>query len=487
MNTLPLFFKLENRPVLIIGGGDVALRKADLLDKAGAVITFVAPHYEDRLVAQFGTESSNSRHTLITDVYHEKYLDKQTIVIACTNDKAVNEQIFTDCEARFLPVNVVDNPPLCTFIFPAIIDRDPITIAVSSSGKAPVLARLLRAKIETMIPPQYGKLAGLAGRYRDKVKQALPNVTARRKFWEEVFEGNIGEAVLAEKLIENELVENVNSLSKTEQSLEALLQRHTQANQQLSQPVSQASNQEKLGKVYIVGAGAGDPDLLTFKALRYMQRADIVFYDNLVSPQILDLCRRDATKIYVGKKASNHAVAQADINALLVKHAKQGKRVLRLKGGDPYVFGRGGEEAEALVEAGVDFEVVAGITSAIAGASGAGIPLTHRDYAQSVKFVTACLKTDSMNDNFADLLDDTQTVVFYMGLKQLDRLTQGLIKAGKKPTTPIAIVSNASLPNQQVLTGTLTDIVEKQAVANLPAPALLIMGNVVTLHEKLAK
>lgn len=467
MNTLPLFFKLENRPVLVVGGGEVALRKADLLDKAGALITFVSPVYEPRLIAQFGADNNHTRHTLITDRYQPHYLDKQTIVIACTDDEAVNEQIFHDCEARFIPVNVVDNPPLCTFIFPAIVDRSPITIAVSSAGKAPVLARLLRAKIETVIAPQYGELAGLAGKFRDKVKAALPNVTARRKFWEQAFEGQVAESVFEG---------NQNSLSKAEQQLEALLMQHAN-----NQPIDKS----QLGKVYIVGAGAGDPDLLTFKALRLMQQADIVFYDNLVSEAILDLCRRDATKIYVGKKASDHAVSQDKINELLVKHAKQGKRVLRLKGGDPYVFGRGGEEAQRLVTAGVDFEVVPGITAATAAASCAGIPLTHREYAQSVKFVTACLKTDTVNDDFAGWLDDSQTVVFYMGLKQLEKLTTGLIQAGKNPQTSIAIVSNASFPNQQVLTGTLADIVSKQTDVNLPAPALLIMGQVVKLHDVL--
>lgn len=464
MNILPLFFKLENRPVLIVGGGEVAHRKADLLLKAGANVTVISSDFDERFF-----HANQTNLTLIQQAYDKRFLANQTLVISATDDEGVNLQVFQDCQDLNIPVNVVDNPSLCTFIFPAIVDRDPITIAVSSSGKAPVLARLLRAKIETVIPPQYGQLAGLAGKFRDKVKQTLPNITARRKFWEHVFDGQIAETVFENR---------ENSLSKAETQLQALLQQHAD---------NQPSDNSKLGKVYIVGAGAGDPDLLTFKALRYMQQADIVFYDNLVSPQILDLCRRDATKIYVGKKASDHAVGQDKINALLVEHAQLGKRVLRLKGGDPYVFGRGGEEAEALAQAGVDFEGVAGITSAIAAASGAGIPLTHRDYAQSVKFVTACLKTDTFNDNFADLLDDSQTVVFYMGLKQLEKLTTGLIGAGKNPTTPIAIVSNASLPNQQVLTGTLVDIVAKQAVANLPAPAIIIMGNVVKLHKILGR
>ena len=462
MNTLPLFFKLEQRPVLIVGGGEVALRKAELLDSAGAYITFIAPSFEPRLREKF---ANNSVHQLIESPYYVSVLEDKTLVIAATDNDSVNAQVFEDCQARQIPVNVVDNPALCTFIFPAIVDRDPITIAVSSAGKAPVLARLLRAKIETVIPPQYGKLAGLAGQFRDKVKAALPNVTARRKFWEQAFEGQVAEAVFAHRM------------DDAAQQLTQLLTQHTE---------HQPTNKAELGKVYIVGAGAGDPDLLTFKALRLMQQADIVFYDNLVSQPILDLCRRDATKIYVGKKASDHAVGQERINDLLVEHALQGKRVLRLKGGDPFIFGRGGEEAERLVAAGVAFEIVPGITAATAAASYAGIPLTHRDYAQSVKFVTACLKTNTMNDNFTDLLDDRQTVVFYMGLNQLDKLTTGLIQAGKAVDTPIAIISNASLPNQQVLTGTLNDIVAKQAVAKLPAPALIIMGNVVKLHDKLA-
>lgn len=464
MNTLPLFFKLENRSVLVVGGGEVAHRKAELLLKAGANVSVMSPEFDERFFTQ-----NQPNLTLIKQNYDKQFLAKQTLVISATDDESVNQQVFQDCQSLNIPVNIVDNPPLCTFIFPAIVDRDPITIAVSSAGKAPVLARLLRAKLETVIPPQYGELANLAGSFRDKVKQTLPNITARRKFWEQVFEGKIAETIFGNQK---------NSLSNAENQLHELLQQHAQ---------NLPTDKSKLGKVYIVGAGAGDPDLLTFKALRYMQQADIVFYDNLVSPQILDLCRRDATKIFVGKKASHHSVPQDKINELLVQHAQLGKRVLRLKGGDPYVFGRGGEEAEALAQAGVDFEVVAGITSAVAAASGAGIPLTHRDYAQSVKFVTASLKKDTFNDNFAELLDDSQTVVFYMGLKQLEKLTIGLINAGKKPTTPIAIVSNASLPNQQVLTGTLADIVVKQAKANLPAPAIIIMGEVVKLHDILGK
>ncbi len=462
MNSLPLFFNLADRPVLIVGGGDIALRKADLLERAGAKITFVALQFHADILQRF---SNTSRHQLKQHAYNASCLDGQSLVIATTNDHQVNQQVFFDAESRNIPVNVVDNPDLCRFIFPAIIDRNPITVAVSSSGKSPVLARLLRAKLESVIPKQYGELAELAGKFREKVKHTLPHLTARRQFWEQALTGNVAESVFA------------NNPEKAEAQLQDLLQ-HYQENID--------KNPEKLGKVYIVGAGAGDPELLTFKALRLMQQADIIFYDNLVSASILDLCRRDASKVYVGKKRSNHAVQQQNINQLLVEHTKQGKRVLRLKGGDPFIFGRGGEEAEYLVQAGVDYEIVAGITSATAAASCAGIPLTHRDYAQSVKFVTGCLKTNTINENYQDLLDDSQTVVFYMGLNALPTLTQGLISAGKSADTPIAIVSNASLPNQQVLTGTLNDIVAKQEQAKLPAPALLIMGNVVKLHQKLA-
>lgn len=474
MNTLPLCFNLENRPVLIVGGGEVAMRKADLLARAGARVTIIAPQIDENI----RTLLNDKKHQCITAQYDKKYLQQQVLVISATDNHHLNQQVYDDCESLNIPVNVVDNPELCHFIFPAIVDREPLTIAISSNGKAPVLARLLRARLESMIPQNLGKLAELAGRYREQVKAKLPHITARRQLWEKVFGGESLAAQQAHLGIDSEIAEKVfaNDMQTAEQQLATLIDEWQ---------VQQST--EKLGKVYIVGAGAGDPDLLTFKALRYMQQADIVFYDNLVSAEILDLCRRDATKIYVGKKASNHAVAQEQINELLVKHAQLGKRVLRLKGGDPLIFGRGGEEAECLAEANIDYEIVPGITSATAGASYAGIPLTHRDYAQSVRFLTACLKKDVVNEQYQDLLDDNQTVVFYMGLGKLEQLTTGLIQAGKSADTPIAIVSNASLPSQQVLTGTLATIVEKQAIAQLPAPALLIMGNVVKLREKLVK
>lgn len=459
MNTFPLFFKLDQQSVVIVGGGEVALRKADLLSRAQAKITVVAPIICDELSELLG----NKKHRFIYDSYRADYLSGARIVIAATDDNKLNEQIYHDAHKLNIPINVVDTPHLCDFIFPAIVDRSPIVIGISSNGKAPVLARLLRARLETLIPQGYGKLAGLAGEFRDEVKAKIPTLNGRRKFWERAFEGKVSELVFS------------GDEKKAAQTLKTALD-DTDL-QELSKTT---------GEVYIVGAGPGDPELLTFKALRLMQQADIVFYDALVSPEVLDLCRRDADKVYVGKKRSNHAVAQLGINELLVQHAQKGRRVVRLKGGDPFIFGRGGEEIEALRQHDIPYQVVPGITAANAAASYAGIPLTHRDHAQSVRFVTGYLKAGEPNGNFESLLNTDETVVFYMGLHSLERLTTGLIDAGRAASTPIAIVSNASQPNQQVLTGTLDNIVQKQAKACLPTPALLIMGDVVALHHDLA-
>ncbi|WP_201609877.1 siroheme synthase CysG [Psychrobacter submarinus] len=489
MNTFPLFFKLDNRKVLIVGGGDVALRKADLLSRAGAAITIVAPSICDELHALL----SNEKHTLIYENYNKKYMQGARVIIAGTDDEALNHQIHADATALNIPVNVVDTPHLCDFIFPAIVDRNPIVIGISSNGKAPVLARLLRARLETLIPQGYGKLAKLAGEFRSEVKNKIPTLTGRRQFWERAFEGKVSELIFAGNeteataQLQKDLAETATKIAN-QHSDDTEVATNSAANLDNQDTDSDISNkgENPVGEVYIVGAGPGDPELLTFKALRLMQQADIVFYDALVSPQVLDLCRRDADKVFVGKKRSNHAVAQLGINELLINEAKKGRRVVRLKGGDPFIFGRGGEEIESLRAHGVPYQVVPGITAANAAASYAGIPLTHRDHSQSVRFVTGFLKAGVPNEKFENLLDTNETVVFYMGLHSLERLTEGLIEAGRSSETPIAIVSNASMPNQQVLTGTLASIVERQEQAQLPTPALLIMGNVVALHHDLA-
>ncbi|MBF4488401.1 uroporphyrinogen-III C-methyltransferase [Psychrobacter sp. N25K4-3-2] len=494
MNTFPLFFKLEDRKVLIVGGGDVALRKADLLSRAGACITVLAP----TIMAEIQALLSDSKHQLIYENYHKTYMTGARVIIAATDDETLNHQIHADATDINIPVNVVDTPPLCDFIFPAIVDRNPIVIGISSNGKAPVLARLLRARLETLIPQGYGKLAKLAGDFRTEVKSKIPTLTGRRQFWERTFEGQVSELMFAGNetqaaaQLQADLNDTAAKIDRTSNADTQIPQTAISVTDSKDQPQQHpehsaaSSEQTPIGEVYIVGAGPGDPELLTFKALRLMQQADIVYYDALVSPQVLDLCRRDADKVFVGKKRSNHAVAQLGINELLVNSAKEGRRVVRLKGGDPFIFGRGGEEIESLRAHGVPYQVVPGITAANAAASYAGIPLTHRDHSQSVRFVTGFLKAGAPNSNFKSFLNTDETVVFYMGLHSLPRLTEGLIEAGRNADTPIAIISNASMPNQQVLTGTLATIVAQQEKAQLPTPALLIMGDVVALHHDLA-
>ena len=383
MQFLPLFHKLQGRLVLVIGGGEVALRKARLLSDAGAVLRVVAPEIRSELQELAGPGGIFLRGYASSD------LQGVALVIAATDDVPLNAQISAEAQALGIPVNVVDAPALCSVIFPAIVDRSPLIVAVSSGGDAPVLARLIRAKIETWIPATYGQLANLGKRFRERVKQLFPDVQQRRVFWEDVFQGQIAESVFAGKLEEGERL------------LEARLA---------------GAAPRALGEVYLVGAGPGDPDLLTFRALRLMQQADVVLYDRLVAPAIIDLCRRDAERIYVGKRRADHAVPQEQINQLLIDLAKQGKRVLRLKGGDPFIFGRGGEEIEQLAAKGVPFQVVPGITAASGCAAYAGIPLTHRDHAQSVRFVTGHLKDGSSNLPWQDLVSPGQTLVFYMGL-----------------------------------------------------------------------
>lgn len=469
MNTLPLFFKLTNQPILIIGGGEVAMRKAEMVMRSGAIVSILAPHISSKLkeMMHLANQTHDNQHQLITANYQHQYLSGYRLIIACTNDKKLNEQIYHDAKTYHIPVNVVDNPDYCDFIFPAIVDRSPIMIGISSNGKAPVLTRLLRAKIETMIPKHTSTLAKIAGAFRRQVKQTLPSLTQRRQFWENVFEGEVSHLAYQGKI---------------EQAKQTLITQLDNAKKNIGNLPDSSS---KKGEVYIVGAGAGDPELLTFKALRLMQQADVVLYDTLVSPEVLDLCRRDAHKIYVGKKRSQHTLSQEAIQQKLIEYAKQGYRVVRLKGGDPLIFARGGEEMLALKQHDIPYQVVPGITSATAAASYAGIPLTYRNIATSVRFITACLKNGELNENIKQLLNPKETIVIYMGLKTLDILVKKLIDAGRDKNTPIAIISNASLDNQQVITGTLSTICDQQQQSQLPTPALIIIGEVVSLYQTL--
>ncbi|MCO1619066.1 siroheme synthase CysG [Pseudomonas putida] len=455
MDYLPLFHKLQGGRVLVVGGGEIALRKARLLADAGGVLRVVAPDVDGQLAA-LAREGSGE---VLVRGYQAADLVGCRLVIAATDDPGLNAQVSADAQALSLPVNVVDAPALCTVIFPAIVDRSPLVIAVSSGGDAPVLARLIRAKLEAWIPSAYGELAGLAARFRHKVKSLYPDVNQRRGFWETVFQGPIAERQLAGQGAE------------AERLLQAMVD---------GAPVQQG------GEVYLVGAGPGDPDLLTFRALRLMQQADVVLYDRLVAPAIIDMCRRDAERIYVGKRRADHSVPQDQINRLLVDLARQGKRVLRLKGGDPFIFGRGGEEIEELAEHGIPFQVVPGITAASGCSAYGGIPLTHRDYAQSVRFVTGHLKDGTSNLPWNDLVAPAQTLVFYMGLVGLPTICAELIRHGRAASTPAALVQQGTTRNQRVFTGTLADLPGLVAQHEVHAPTLVIVGEVVQLRDKLA-
>ncbi|EKT4523383.1 uroporphyrinogen-III C-methyltransferase [Pseudomonas putida] len=455
MDYLPLFHKLQGGRVLVVGGGEIALRKARLLADAGAALRVVAPDVDGQLAA-LAREGGGE---VLVRGYQAGDLDGCRLVIAATDDSGLNAQVSADAQARSLPVNVVDAPALCTVIFPAIVDRSPLVVAVSSGGDAPVLARLIRARLEAWIPAAYGELAGLAARFRDKVKALYPNVNQRRGFWEDVFQGPVAERQLA------------GQGSEAERLLQA--------------KVDGAAVQQG-GEVYLVGAGPGDPDLLTFRALRLMQQADVVLYDRLVAPAIIEMCRRDAERIYVGKRRADHAVPQEQINRLLVDLARQGKRVLRLKGGDPFIFGRGGEEIEELAEEGIPFQVVPGITAASGCSAYGGIPLTHRDYAQSVRFITGHLKDGTSNLPWQDLVAPAQTLVFYMGLVGLPTICAELIRHGRAASTPAALVQQGTTRHQRVFTGTLADLPELVARHEVHAPTLIIVGEVVQLRDKLA-
>ncbi|EPJ8757044.1 siroheme synthase CysG [Pseudomonas putida] len=455
MDYLPLFHKLQGGRVLVVGGGEIALRKARLLADAGSELRVVAPDVDGQLAA-LAREGGGE---VLVRGYQAADLVGCRLVIAATDDPGLNAQVSADAQALSLPVNVVDAPALCTVIFPAIVDRSPLVIAVSSGGDAPVLARLIRAKLEAWIPSAYGELAGLAARFRHKVKTLYPDVNQRRGFWETVFQGPIAERQLAGQGAE------------AERLLQAMVD---------GAPVPQG------GEVYLVGAGPGDPDLLTFRALRLMQQADVVLYDRLVAPAIIEMCRRDAERIYVGKRRADHSVPQDQINRLLVDLAQQGKRVLRLKGGDPFIFGRGGEEIEELAEHGIPFQVVPGITAASGCSAYGGIPLTHRDYAQSVRFVTGHLKDGTSNLPWNDLVAPAQTLVFYMGLVGLPTICAELIRHGRAASTPAALVQQGTTRNQRVFTGTLADLPELVARHEVHAPTLVIVGEVVQLRDKLA-
>ena len=455
MDYFPVFVKLQDQPCLVIGAGEIAARKIELLARAGAKITVIANDIRHPVLSLEKTYQL----TIIQKTFSPEDVTGFRLVISATDNRETNQLVANTAEAQNILVNVVDSPDLCRFIFPAIIDRSPIIAAVSSGGAAPVLARLLRAKIETIIPPAYGKLAQLAERYRDDVKRFIKEPSQRRIFWENIFQGSVAELVFSGN--------------------------DHNAEQQLQHMLHQQKDAEIQGEVYLIGAGPGAPDLLTFRALRLMQQADVIVYDHLVSPEIIDLARRDSEKIYVGKQRDKHTLPQESINTLLADLAKAGKRVVRLKGGDPFIFGRGGEEIETLMEQGINFQVVPGITAASGCSAYAGIPLTHRDHAQSCTFVTGHLKDNSINLNWTQLAKPNQTIVIYMGLVGLDKICQSLIEHGSPKDLPIALVQQGTTVNQRVVTGILETFAATIARLDIKPPTLIIIGTVVTLHDKL--
>lgn len=455
MRYLPLAFDVRERPCLLVGGGSIATRKARLLARGGARLIVVAPEITEELRQLV----SDSKGQFFHSTYHADFLDGAELVIAATSDEGVNAAVSADAQARRLPVNAVDAPDLCTFTFPAIVERGPLSIGISSGGAAPVLASRIRAQLEALLSPGIGALADFAATMRDKVKSALPEAQ-RKDFWQWVFSGPVASSIEAGKKREGE-----EALLKALQDWQG--------------------NPVPTGEVYLVGGGPGDPDLLTFRALRLMQQADVVLYDRLVSPQVLDLVRRDAERIYVGKKKEFHSVPQEDINQLLVDLARQGKKVLRLKGGDPFIFGRGGEEIDKIAEARIPFQVVPGITAASGCSSYAGIPLTHRDHAQSVRFITGHLKQGELELPWSELASPGQTLVFYMGLTGLSTICGQLMMHGLPPHTPAALVEKGTTREQRVVVGDLTTLPQLAVDENVEAPALTIIGGVVSLHKKL--
>ncbi len=456
MKYLPIFYQVSNKPCLIVGAGHVAARKAELLLQAGADVLVVAAK------SGVGIQQLADQKRLVLELreFASSDVDGKVCIIAATNKAELNREISQLAHARNIPVNVVDNPALCSFIMPSIINRDPVQIAISTGGMSPVLARLLRGRLESLIPGAYGELAKLATAMRDTVKQSLPNVATRRRYWEAVLEGRVAEMVFSGRL------EDARDLM-----LETLDAKDFNSNR---------------GEVYLVGAGPGDPDLITFKALRLMQKADVVVYDRLVSEPILQMVRRDAEKIYAGKASRNHQISQENINQLLIRLAKEGKRVLRLKGGDPFIFGRGGEELAELIDEGIEFQVVPGITAASGCASYAGIPLTHRDHSQACIFVTGHRRDSTEDLNWDMLSHANQTVVFYMGLDNVERICRELKAHGRAASTPVALVEKGTTTVQRVFIGDLDSLPSIIAENEVRAPTIIIVGEVVALHRQLS-
>ena len=455
MRFLPLFLRCRGRSACVIGGGTVALRKVRLLHRVGMQVTVVAPAF----TATLHLLARQHNITLHQRGYRETDGDTAFLVIAATDDPQLNRSIGAHCRARGTLFGSVDSVEASDYILPTVIDRTPLQIAVTSGGSSPLLARALARHLAHCIPKSYAQLAALLGAYRDRVKRTFATPDERRVFWETVLHSRVADLVFANRST----------------AAEALLARMLARKEPRPQVV---------GEVYLVGAGPGDPDLLTLKALRLMQQADVVLYDRLVTAPILALLRHDAEKIYAGKERGNHAIAQPDINRLLVEHARTGRRVLRLKGGDPFIFGRGGEEIDSLLRERIPFQIVPGITAASGCAAYAGIPLTHRDYAHSCVFTTGHLCAGSVEHDWNGLVRDKQTLVFYMGLQGLDQICAQLIAHGMAANTAAAMIARGTTQQQQLVIGTLARLPAQVAAQRVTPPTLLIVGDVVRLQPQ---
>ncbi|USP10256.1 siroheme synthase CysG [Aeromonas dhakensis] len=453
MDYLPIFCRLDNKPVLLVGGGEVAERKARLLLDAGAQLTVVAPELDPELAEL----AANGGIEWLAGEFASEQLAGKWLVVAATDRREVNALVYQSANQARIFANVVDDPKRSSFIMPSIIDRSPLMVAISSGGKAPVLARLLREKLEALLPQHLGAVATFAGSLRERVKARFATMGERRRFWERL----LGADRLGQALARGDS-------ASAHQLADSLF----------------ADESQSAGEVVLVGAGPGDPGLLTLHALRQMQQADVVVYDRLVSDEVMALVRRDAKRIFVGKQAGNHCVPQEGINQLLLEEAQKGQRVVRLKGGDPFIFGRGGEELETLVGTGIGFQVVPGITAASGCAAYAGIPLTHRDHAQSVRFVTAHGKGGARDLDWPLLAKDKQTLVFYMGLSSCATIRELLLAHGKGGDTPVALIERGTQPSQRVIRGTLNELPE--LAVGVESPALIMVGSVVTLADQLA-
>lgn len=459
MRSLPIFVDMRDRPAGVVGGGVVAARRADFLVRAGARVTVFSPDLlgDDFLELR---DRPNFRH--VARRPEPTDFEGCALCFIATEDQLLTEEARKAAKVAGALVNVADQPRLCDFTMPSIVDRSPLIIAISTGGASPILGRMLKARLEALIPAAYGRLAHLMGGFRDRVAEAMPSQTIRRRFWETILDGPAGEA----------------ALSGNEHGAGAHLVREIERMRGDKDPALR-------GEVYLVGAGPGDPDLVTFRALRLMQRADVVLYDRLIGDGVMNLVRREAERVYVGKRPDDHALPQDEIGAMLVRLAKEGKRVLRLKGGDPFMFGRGGEEIETLAAHGVPFQVCPGVTAAMGASAYAGIPLTHRDHAQACVFVTGHGRNGKIDLDWTTLLQPRQTVAIYMGLRNLEALTDEFVARGASADLPAAIVDNATRVNQKVVTGTLGTLAAKARAAELKGPSVVIVGTVVALRDKL--